>query len=138
VAPQTAPAPPQLTLSLAEDESLPIKGRQVADLKKSAKIVLPSGAGVLSSASVAGRTIVLDTAGALFVREDSKKHWQPVPAQWTGRAVLVRARPTAGAAESAPTLAFVQNPRFELVTDKLQTWVSVDGKTWTVEPMPKK
>jgi hypothetical protein len=101
--------------------------------KKAPKIVLPSGLGVLSSVSVAGRTIALDTAGTLFVGEDNKKHWQPVQMQWPGRAVLVRASPTPAQANSLS-----MQPRFELVTDKLQTWVSADGKTWTAQPLPGK
>jgi hypothetical protein len=131
---QTAPAPaPPMTLSLAQNETVEVNSRQVAGMKKLAKIALPSGAGVLSSASASGRTIALDTAGALFVREDNQKHWQPVEAQWTGRAVLVRTRQVPAASDGA--LGIVQAPRFELVTDKLQTWVSTDGKTWTAEPI---
>jgi hypothetical protein len=139
IAPQAAPAPvPPMTLSSVASETVPLKGRQVTDLKKVAKIELPSGAGVLSSASTAGRTIALDTAGALFVRDDNQKHWKAVQAQWTGRAVLVRTRPVSETAQSAFSLGFVQNPRFELVTDKLQTWVSADGKRWTAEKPPGK
>jgi hypothetical protein len=137
--PQAAPAPATpMTLSSVANETLEVNGRHVADMKKLKKIALPSGVGVLSSASAAGRTIALDTAGALFVREDNQQHWQPVPAQWTGRAVLVRVRPTSATAQSALSLGIVQNPRFELVTDKLQTWVSTDGKTWTTDPLPGK
>ena len=139
IAPQAAPAPvPAMTLSSVANETVPLNGRPVAGMKKLAKIALPSGAGVLSSAWAAGRTIALDTAGALFVRKDNQKQWKAVQAQWTGRAVVVRARPVSGTAQSAFSLGFVQNPCFELVTDKPQTWVSVDGKTWTAEPPPGK
>jgi hypothetical protein len=139
IAPQAAPAPvPPMTLSSVTNETVPLNSRQVTDLKKVAKITLPSGAGVLSSVSAVGRTIALDTAGALFVRGNNQKHWQPVPAQWTGRAVLLRSRPVPARELSTPALGIVLHPRFELVTDKLQTWVSVDGKTWTAEPLPGK
>ena len=84
-------------------------------------------------ASAPNRAIALDTAGALFLSEDGGKHWQPIPTQWTGRPVLVRTRPL----RTQPSaLAGVQIMRFELVNDKLQTWVSIDGKLWTAQPLP--
>jgi hypothetical protein len=82
-----------------------------------------------------GRTIALDTAGALFLSEDAGKHWQPVHMQWTGHAVLVRTRPTG---RQTDTLQAPQTARFELINDNLQTWVSSDGKIWTLEPLPVK
>lgn len=133
-APAPAAPPPSITLSQIANESLAVSGTN-AEMKKAPKIVLPSGSGVLSSVSVAGRIIALDTAGTLFVSEDNQKHWQPVQTQWSGRAVLVRARP---AHLQIDALSTVQAPRFELVTDKLQTWVSPDGKSWTAEPLPGK
>ena len=87
---------------------------------------------VWGTSSVAER-VGYSTAGVLFLSEDDGKHWKPIQPQWTGRAVLVRARPvgTQAAALSAP-----QTMRFELVNDKLQTWISYDGKTWTQQPIP--
>jgi hypothetical protein len=69
----------------------------------------------------------------MFLSVDGGKHWQPIQTQWTGRALLVRTRPvgTQAAALRAP-----QTMRFELVNDKLQTWISYDGKTWTQQPIP--
>ncbi len=92
---------------------------------------LPSGLGVLSQAVIGHRLIALDTAGALYITEDGAKHWQPVAAQWTGRAVLVKAHPISGIVTGN---VLSQKPaRFELVTDKLETWSSTDGKAWTAE-----
>jgi hypothetical protein len=118
--------------------SLPLTGQNYAALSaaspgkdKLQKITLPSGLGALSMASEVGRNVALDTAGAMFLSEDGGKHWQPIQTQWTGRALLVRTRPvgTQNGALRAP-----QTLRFELVNDKLQTWISYDGKTWTAQP----
>lgn len=97
------------------------------------KITLPSGLGVLATASEARRIVSLDTAGALFLSEDGGKKWQLIQTQWTGRAMLVRTRPvgTEGGALRTP-----QTLRFELVNDKLQTWFSYDGKIWTAQLLP--
>lgn len=119
---------------------MPLTGKNYAALsagsaakRKVQKITLPNGLGVLSVASEAGRSIALDTAGAMFLSEDDSKHWQPIPSQWTGRAMFVRTRPVA-ALHGA--LGELQTVRFELVNDKLQTWVSFDGKTWTAQSLP--
>ena len=69
-----------------------------------------------------GRSIALDTAGAMFLSEDDGKHWQPIRTQWTGRAVLVRTRPVETQQRCACGAA--RPLRFELVNDNLQTWVS--------------
>ena len=91
--------------------------------------------------SGADRTLALDTRGALFLSVDSGKHWKPVRTQWTGRAVLIRVLNTVekgnalgaqGALKMSPT------PKFELVTDDLQTWLSADGNIWTLQAMPGK
>jgi hypothetical protein len=96
---------------------------------------LPNGLEALSSASMSTRTIALDMTGALFMSDDAGKHWQSIEKQWTGHAVLVRTRPTEA---QFSTSAGAQAMRFELVSDKLQTWVSADGKTWTAQPLPVK
>lgn len=105
-----------------------------AQLKKAAKTALPGGAQALSVASAAGRTIAIDTSGALFLSEDRGGHWQPVMTQWTGKAVLVRNMP------GQDRTGLLQTPplRFELINDKLQAWTSIDGKTWTAKPVPDK
>lgn len=119
------PAAQQLSLSTVATRSVDVASDKLA--KKAKHLMLPSGLSALSSASAAKRTIAIDPAGALFLSEDSGKHWQAIPTQWTGRAVLVRVRQ---AATQPAVLAGVRRAQFELVNDKLQTWVSEDGKTW--------
>jgi hypothetical protein len=99
------------------------------------KITLPSGLGVLATASEASRIVALDTSGALFLSEDDGKKWQSIQSQWTGKALIVRTRPVGA---EAGALRAPQTLRFELVNDKLQTWFSYDGKTWTAQPLPVK
>lgn len=132
-----APAPPpQLSAAPATGQSLALSSAAVGQLKKAPRVTLPNGAEALSVASAEKRVIAIDTSGALFLSEDSGKHWQPVPMQWTGRAVLVRnlqshAQAAAGFEASPAT-------RFELVNDELETWISADGKTWTAQNPPGK
>ena len=132
--PTPAPAAP------AQLSSVPLTGRDegtlspaIAKQKLSQKITLPSGLGVSSIASESDRSVALDSAGTLFLSEDGGKQWRSIQTQWTGRPLLVRTRPvgTQNGASRAP-----QTVRFELVNDKLQTWFSYDGKTWTAQPSP--
>jgi hypothetical protein len=134
------PLPTPTPAAPAQLSSVPLTGRNegtlspaIAKQKVMQKITLPSGLGVLSVASEASRSVALDTAGTLFLSEDSGKQWQSIQTQWTGRPLLVRTRPagTQNGASRAP-----QTVRFELVNDKLQTWFSYDGKTWTAQPSP--
>ena len=136
-----APAPaPQVPSVPMSGRSFDVSSGAMANLKKAPKIVLPGGGEALSSASAAGRTIAIDTSGALFLSLDNGKSWQPVTTQWTGRAVLVRNSPGSSVADAAKVdrLQGVPEVRFELVTDKLQTWTSADGKTWIAEMPPAK
>jgi hypothetical protein len=145
---QTAPtqlvAAPRPALSDAmpkTEESKAAAPANLARFSKKEKASLPNGLEALSVASDAGRTIALDTKGALFLSEDGGKHWKPVRTQWTGRAVLVRGLTTAekgNALGAQGALKISPTPRFELVTDNLQTWVSADGNTWTLQAMPGK
>lgn len=136
IAPTPVPALP------AQASSVPLTGEYHGTLSSAAtkqkaiqKITLPSGLGVLATTSEASRIVALDTSGALFLSEDDGKNWQSIQSQWTGKALIVRTRQvgTEGGALRAP-----QTVRFELVNDKLQTWFSYDGKTWTAQPLPLK
>ncbi len=129
-----APAPatsPQLSSIPLTGQNYEITSAKTAGLSKAKTITLPSRLAALSVASDAARSIALDTAGAMFLSEDAGKHWQPIHAQWTGRALLVRTLP---AATPAAAMQNSQSIRFELVNDKQQTWISYDGKTWTPAP----
>jgi len=137
--PATAAPAPQLSAASATGRDFEVSAGATSEatlqLKKATGIVLPGGAPLLSMASVAGRTIAIDTTGALFLREEHEKKWQSVRTQWTGRAVLVRTTSTS-AAKEIDALQAKPLPQFELVNDKLQTWTSVDGKVWTARPVP--
>ncbi len=95
---RTAMAPatggPQL---LASQGAAPIdtfpesNGFAMMHLARRAK--LPSGLHAVSSAAMLNRLVALDSAGALFLSADGGKHWEPVTAQWTGKALQVQAPP---------------------------------------------
>lgn len=133
--PPAPAAPPQLSEAPVTGQSLALSSVVVGQLKKAPKVTLPNGAEALSVASAEKRVIAIDTSGALFLSEDKGRHWQPVPAQWTGRAVLVR---NSQSSPGSAGLLQVPPARFELVNDKLQTWISGDGKTWTAQTLPGK
>ena len=135
---EAAPAPQAPAAQLSY---IPMSGKDLglssaaAGMKKIPKILLPNGAQALSMASAETRIVAIDTSGALFLSEDNGRHWQPIPTQWMGRAVLVRNLP---GGTKTTALQAVPPTRFELVNDKLQTWMSIDGKTWTAENLPGK
>lgn len=134
VASAAAAAPvPQIASLQTEERTLGVANQ--LSRGKAAKLKLPGGASPLSATSAGRRTLAIDTTGALFLSEDSGKHWQPIKSQWTGRAVLVRAKLTG---QPNAMLSLEQQSHFELVTDKLQTWSSPDGITWKLETPPAK
>ncbi|MGA1981514.1 MAG: zf-HC2 domain-containing protein [Acidobacteriaceae bacterium] len=108
--------------------------------------VLPSHLPALSISSNAHRQLAIDTAGALFRSEDAGSTWQPVPVQWTGRAIRVALVPSPNAhllgrsagslsgplpAAKAAAATSPQPPTFELTTDSGDHWISTDGQAWT-------
>lgn len=123
-APSAAPA-----MTAMQTESADISGRNF-EKRKAGNPVLPSKLAVSSEATSGKRIVAIDTAGSLFCSEDAGKHWAPVKAQWSGRAVLVKTGPSMGAVGGLLTQTIA---RFELTTDKQETWVSDDGKTWTLK-----
>jgi Putative zinc-finger len=127
----TAPPPPAAREPAlqAEAKSSGAFDRVEVDSKKKVVTVLPNGTNALSVATAQGRTVAIDPDGAMFLNETPGGQWIPVAAQWTGRAVLVRAGQTSSRDETTPQPAI-----FELVNDKSGTWVSSDGRTWTAEP----
>lgn len=132
---QAAPSPArQMATVSVTAENLEV-ARDAVSKTKAAKAMLPSGLEAVSVATALQRTVAIDTAGGLFLSEDAGKHWQAVKTQWTGRAVLVR---TPKAAADPGMLMKQQTPLFELRNDKLQTWLSLDGKTWTEQSLPEK
>jgi hypothetical protein len=120
---------PEIATAPKATQSVVLSNMKTARLIEG-RSALPSELGILSEAKAAKTTIAIDTAGALFLSEDGGKHWQPVKAQWTGRAVLLKVRPTTGVSGG---MLRQSTPQFRLTTDKLETWISEDGKTWTLE-----
>lgn len=100
------------------------------NLMQAQMIRLPSGLPSVSTASANHRTLALDAAGALFLRENLGDHWEQVPSQWTGRAVKVRLQQAPGSANSPAAASSPVTPAFEIVNDVGQEWVSPDGSTW--------
>lgn len=123
--PSAAPA-----VSMAQMESAMVSGGNF-EKRKARNLVLPSNLAMISQATSEKRTIAIDTAGSLFLSEDAGKRWQPISTQWTGRAVVVKTvEPVIGAVGDLLKQAIA---RFELTTDKQETWVSNDGKRWTLQ-----
>ncbi|RSL15613.1 hypothetical protein EDE15_1104 [Edaphobacter aggregans] len=105
---------------------------------------LPSHLPVLSIVSKAQQMLALDTSGTLFFSKDFGVSWQPVPAQWTGRARKLRltpppsqavakdpnSSPTAHTGVVAGTIAQSQLSVFELTIDTGAIWTSTDGRSW--------
>ena len=118
-------APPALDTT----EAAPLKARLLP--------TLPSHLPVISIVSRAGHQLAIDTAGALFHSEDSGVTWQPVPAQWTGRALKVALVPSTNGHLLSKSLGGISaakssapSPTFQLTTDSGEVWISPDGQTW--------
>ena len=54
---------------------------------------LPSGLNSVSSAALLSRLVAVDSAGSVFFSQDGGKRWETVPAQWGGKALVVKAPP---------------------------------------------
>ena len=137
-APRQTPTPASVSVLPATEQNDAISLAGAAGKRKKEKASLPNGHELLSMASAADRTIALDTQGALFLSEDSGKHWKPVRTQWTGRAVLLRSLNAADKGSTLSALKASPTAQFELVNDDLQTWQSTDGTIWTLRAMPGK
>jgi hypothetical protein len=68
-------------------------GNGLATLQVISHPRLPSGLNPVSSAVMLDRVVAVDSAGAVFLSRDAAKHWEPVPVQWTGKAIAVQAPP---------------------------------------------
>jgi hypothetical protein len=116
------PAAPAASFDIASQEQF--GGSSISRKANAPK--LPSGLAVVSRATAQHLTLEIDRAGALFLSDDSGEHWQPVPQQWTGRAIEVRAK-TSLSGNTAPEM------KFELKNETGSTWASADGMTWTAQ-----
>jgi hypothetical protein len=68
-------------------------GNGLATLQVISHPRLPSGLNPVSSAVMLDRVVAIDSAGSVFLSRDAAKHWEPVPVQWTGKAIAVQAPP---------------------------------------------
>jgi hypothetical protein len=97
-------------------------------------VKLPSGFAPVSMATAQHRTVAVDPAGSLFVRESSSANWESVVHQWTGQAVQVRVQqPLSGGASGNAVAPPTPSAAFEIVNDSNLVWVSQDGKTWKAQ-----
>jgi hypothetical protein len=128
MAPAPAPAR-ELALQSASNPSFAIANDDGALDRKKKVIVLPNGASALSVVTANGRTVAIDPSGTVFLSEAPGEKWTTVATQWTGRAILVRLHQAQPQARTTS-----QSPVFELVNEKIETWVSSDGKTWVAQP----
>lgn len=128
-----------------------------AGTRKAKMMVLPSGLRPISTVSRRDYTLAIDMSGELFLSQDSGGHWEPVARQWSGRAVAVRIQGGlklsgaaaagtfgAGSAEDRAANRGRSNDSnldgaafpgtiFEIVNDRDEVWISVDGKSWTAK-----
>lgn len=136
-------APPPATAFDAAPHAQPeVHGLYAARVASPAP--LPSGKTAISSTSNGRKQIAIDSAGAVFLSDDSGAHWSPVLRQWSGQAVRVTTLPAAGkmagssfASEQGnaqPTSPLAPSEvTFEITNDKGQHWSSDNGRLWTPE-----
>jgi hypothetical protein len=115
---------------------------------KSVRAPLPSKRPAVSTISNGLETLVVDSAGDLFIWEDAGIRWRRVAHQWTGKAIKVSVaspasitQPTPGKAlsagatastnfETATAVGIAPRAGFELTTDSGAIWSSPDGLVW--------
>jgi hypothetical protein len=147
------------TVNAASIENLPLSGRamlnKAANKSAAPPIQLPSNKRAANVLHASGRTLALDTAGALFFSLDLGKHWTTIAPQWPGKAVAISFATT-------PARLYLQQPAqnqtqnqdnssisgsaaasgipqqqspiptagFDLTTASGAVWHSTDGLTW--------
>jgi Putative zinc-finger len=111
-------------------------------LKAQKQPSLPSHLTAVSTIANARQELAIDSAGSLFRSQDAGVTWQPIPAQWTGRATKLQLAPSPAThtlAKSASSPAAMSAAKaapaspqatFELTTDAGEVWTSTDGQTW--------
>jgi hypothetical protein len=132
-APAAPAAAPARTFGFTPAKSDVAATDEVALNSKKNAVTLPGGKSALSVATAQGRTVAIDPSGLVFLTEGPGEKWIPIAVQWTGRAVLVRSSQPLqqGGPAAKPAI-------FELVTDRTETWVSLDGKSWIPKALPQK
>ena len=144
-----APARPAVSFAKMAPRPLAVTPEDEAAAHNVLGKTLPSGLAAIAAASASHHLLAIDSAGALFLSEDAGAVWEPVSAQWTGRAVQVLAPQAAPAqmngmavtgktaadassqpAPAPPAPSTPSAPLFEIVTDQGVHWTSSDGRVW--------
>jgi hypothetical protein len=116
------------------ETSPPSSSAEVLAAPRAEAARLPSGLSAVSMATAHNRVVAIDPAGSLFVRESPAASWEPVARQWTGHLVQVRVRRAVNGKRSAAAAVASSSPSaagaFEVVNDRNQVWMSLDGRTW--------
>jgi hypothetical protein len=92
------------------------RGNTGAPAPASPAYTLPNKSAPVSVATKGKLVVAVDSAGILFVSENTGKNWTRINAAWKGRAVRV---------------ALSASAMFELTADPASTWVSTDGRHWS-------
>ena len=156
-----AAAPPSLAETVQVETAsanASVESANLASLLPVAEAPLPSRLPVTSSAMNAGRTLAVDSAGALFLSKDAGRHWKSVHAPWQGGvAKLTRPSATPPAAAAAQSQSVTVSDAvevdatperkekssvsrkpapalFEIITANGEHWASVDGAKWKRQP----
>ena len=104
------------------------------DAPKPVALKLPSGLAPVSIATAQHRTVAIDPAGTLYVREGASGDWEPITRQWTGRPVQVRVHwPLESGGAGNDAVPSASPASFQIVNDTNLVWVSNDGKTWKAQ-----
>jgi hypothetical protein len=119
-------------LASATPQTLPANVRAIQS-----QLVLPSHLLAVSTVSRAAKTLAIDTAGTLYLSNDSGQTWQAIPAQWTGHATkLSLPAPLQGSLSPKKKSAEADKANsnspsaFELTTASGIVWTSPDGEHW--------
>ena len=79
-----------------------------------------------------GRTLAVDSAGALFVSKKAGARWKAVKHQWPGKIAALTVAPVdANKAKRSDTGSATAASTFQLTTESGAIWLSTDGVHWS-------
>jgi Carboxypeptidase regulatory-like domain/Putative zinc-finger len=104
---------------------LPLNRAMVRTVPTEPNYQLPGKKPAVTFAAKDRVVVAADAEGALFFSDNQGKNWKHIKGKWKGKVVRVA---------SPPSVPGSTNAVFELITDPASTWVSADGRTWTVAP----
>jgi hypothetical protein len=92
---------------------------------------LPSKLPVAITLENGGRTLAVDSAGALFVCKKAGARWKAVKQQWPGKIAALTVTPASvDKAKQSDTGSATAASTFQLATESGAVWVSADGIHW--------